>query len=64
MTYQENERIKNPDDPWQREWGTGSVIASAVAILIMAGILAYGATRATETGPNSTTTILQPSTTG
>jgi hypothetical protein len=43
MAYQENDRIRNPDDPWQREWGTGSVIASLVSIVIMVGIVAYGA---------------------
>ena len=48
MTHQDNGRIRNPDDPWQREWGTGSMIAGIVAIVIMAGILAYGATRATD----------------
>jgi hypothetical protein len=63
MTYQGNDRIRNPNDPWQREWGTGSVITSIVAMVIMAGILAYGATRAAETGTNSTT-ILWSSATG
>jgi hypothetical protein len=43
MAYQDNEIVKNPDDPWQRQWGTGSVIASLVAVVIMASIVAYGA---------------------
>jgi hypothetical protein len=64
MTYQDNDCIKNPNDPWQREWGTGSAITSVVAIVIMAGILVYGATRITETGTNSTTILQQPNTTG
>ena len=38
MTYRDNDRIRNPDDPWHREWGIGSIIASLVAIVIMAGI--------------------------
>lgn len=63
MTYQDNDRIRNPNDPWQREWGTGSAIAGVVAVVIMAGILAYGATRATET-PTRSTTISQPNTDG
>ena len=48
----DNDHIRNPNDPWQREWGAGSVIAATLAIVIMAGILAYGATRATDL-PNS-----------
>jgi hypothetical protein len=46
MTYQHDYRISNPNDPWQREWGTGSVIAALVSIVIMAGIVAYGAMQA------------------
>ena len=38
-----NIRIKNPDDPYNREWGTGSIITVIVAIVIMAGIIAYEA---------------------
>ena len=57
------DHIRNPNDPWQREWGAGSVIAATLAIVIMAGILAYGATRATDM-PTRSTTISQPSTTG
>jgi hypothetical protein len=38
-----DEIIKNPNDPWQREWGTGSAILSVIAVVIMAGIVAYGA---------------------
>jgi hypothetical protein len=49
MTYQDPV-VRNPNDPWRREWGTGSVIATIVAIVIMAGIIAYG----TSTGSNST----------
>ena len=59
----DNDRIRNPGDPCHREWGTGSVIATVVAILIMAGILAYGATRATDM-PTRSTTMSQPSTAG
>ena len=67
MTYRDpyNEPVRNPDDPWNREWGTGSMVASTVAIVIMAGIIAYGASRTstnTATGPSSA--ISQPSTTG
>jgi hypothetical protein len=52
----DNESVRNPNDPWHREWGTGSAIATIVAIVIMAGIIAYGASTATKTptGPNST----------
>jgi hypothetical protein len=55
MTYQDPV-VRNPDDPWRREWGTGSVIATIVAIVIMAGIIAYGASTGSKmsTGPNST----------
>ena len=63
MTYRDNDRIKNPDDPWHREWGIGSIIASLVAIVIMAGILAYGATQATDM-PTRSSTISQPTTSG
>ncbi len=56
-------RIRNPDDPWQREWSTGSMIATTVAIVIMAGIIAYGASKATET-PTRSTMISQPNTNG
>jgi hypothetical protein len=59
----DNDHIRNPNDPWQREWGAGSLIAATLAIVIMAGILAYGATRATDM-PTRSTTISQPSTTG
>jgi hypothetical protein len=44
MTYQTDYRISNPNDPWRREWGTG--IAALVSIVIMAGIVAYGAMQA------------------
>jgi hypothetical protein len=46
MTYQDPV-VRNPNDPWGREWGIGSVIATIVAIVIMAGIIAYG----TSTSP-------------
>ncbi len=44
MTPQDpnDETISNPNDPWQRHWGMGSVITSLVAIVIMGGILAFG----------------------
>jgi len=56
--------VRNPNDPWRREWGTGSVIAIIVAIVIMAGIIAYGTSTGTKmsAGPNST--ALHHSTTG
>ena len=54
-------RIKNPDDPYNREWGTGSVITAIVAIVIMVGIIAFEATN-TETGASGS--ISQPTTTG
>ena len=46
----DNGSVRNPNDPWHREWDTSSVIATIVAIVIMAGIIAYG----TSTGSNST----------
>jgi hypothetical protein len=58
MTYQDPV-VSNPNDPWRREWGTGSVIATIVAIVIMAGIIAYGTSMG---GPNST--AVHHSTTG
>jgi hypothetical protein len=58
MTHRDpdNWSVRNPDDPWHREWGTGSVIATIVAVVIMAGIIAYGASTGpkTPTGPNGT----------
>ena len=62
MTYPDpyNDRITNPDDPYDREWGTGTAVTVIVAILIMAGIVAYEAS--TATGPSSM--ISQPTTTG
>jgi hypothetical protein len=56
MTHRDpdNGPVRNPDDPWHREWGTGSVIAAIVAVVIMAGIIAYGASTGSPTGPNST----------
>jgi hypothetical protein len=55
MTYQDPV-VRNPNDPWRREWGTDSVIATIVAIVIMAGIIAYGTITGSKisTGPNST----------
>ena len=51
MTYPDphNDRITNPDDPYDREWGTGTAVTVIVAILIMAGIVAYEASMATGT---------------
>ncbi len=63
MTYHDSDRVRNPDDPWQREWGIGSTTAAIVAVVIMAGIIAYGATKATDM-PTRSTTITQPDTTG
>src|SRR4051812_49283458 len=36
MTYQDEVRIRNPNDPWQREWGTDY---HSLAAAIMAGII-------------------------
>jgi hypothetical protein len=41
--------IRNPDDPWNRQWGSGSVITSVVVIVILAGIIAYGAAKTSTT---------------
>ena len=60
MEYQDDDRIRNPNDPWEREWGTGSAVTVIVAILIMAGIVA--ASTATNTGVSSS--ISQPTTAG
>jgi len=58
MTHRDpdNGAVRNPNDPWHREWGTGSVMATIVVLVIMAGIIAYGASMGTKTptGPNST----------
>jgi hypothetical protein len=35
--------IRNPDDPWNRQWGIGSAITGIVVIVILVGIIAYGA---------------------
>jgi hypothetical protein len=48
----DNELVTNPNDPCHREWGSGSVTAAIVAIVIMVGIIAYGATTATKMPPN------------
>ena len=55
MAYQDD-RITNPDDPYDREWGTGTAVTVIVAILIMSGIVAYEGTRTaiTDTGVSST----------
>jgi hypothetical protein len=55
MTHRDpdNGSVTNPNDPYHREWGSGSVTATIVAIAIMVGIIAYGATTATKTPPNS-----------
>ena len=59
-----NDRITNPDDPYDREWGTGTAVTAIVAILIMAGIVAYEGTRtATNTDTGVSSTISQPATT-
>ena len=56
--------VRNPNDPWRREWGTGSVIAIIVAIVIMAGIIAYGASTGTKTATGPSSTALRHSTIG
>jgi len=55
MTHRDpdNESVTNPNDPCHREWGSGSVTATIVAIVIMVGIITYGATTATKAPPNS-----------
>ena len=60
MTYPDhyNDHITNPDDPYDREWGTGTAVTVIVAILIMAGIVAYQAS--TATGKRLSSTISQP----
>jgi hypothetical protein len=63
MAYQDNEIIRNPDDPYDREWGTGSIITVVVAIVIMAGIVAYSSRTATNT-EGASSSISQPTTTG
>jgi hypothetical protein len=35
------------------KWGSGGVTATIVAIVIMVGMIAYGATTATKAPPNS-----------
>ncbi len=69
MTYDPdpyNNPIRSPDDPATREWGSsGTIIGGLIAIVIIAGMLAYGATKtgtSTATGPNST--VSPPTTTG
>ena len=54
MAYQDD-RITNPDEPYDREWGTGTAVTvKIVAILIIAGIVAYEASTATDTRMSST----------
>jgi hypothetical protein len=48
-----NGSVTNPNDPCHREWGSGSVTATIVAIVIIVGIIAYGATTAIKMPPNS-----------
>jgi hypothetical protein len=60
----DNGSVRNPNDPWHREWGTGSVIATIVVIVIMAGIIAYGASTGTKTPTDPNSTALHHSTTG
>ena len=64
MAYQDD-RITNPDDPYDREWGTNTAVTAIVAILIMAGIVAYEGTRtATNTNTGESSSISQPTNTG
>ena len=62
MAYQDD-RITNPDDPYDREWGIGSALKVIVAILIMSGIVAYGGTGKATTDTGVSSTISQPATT-
>ena len=64
MAYQDSDRITNPDDPYDREWGTSTAVTAIVAILIMAGIVAYEGTRTATTDTGVSSTISQPTTTG
>ena len=59
MAYQDNDRITNPDDPYDREWGIGSALKVIVAILIMSGIVAYEGTRTATTDIGVSSTISQ-----
>src|SRR5262249_28850515 len=52
--HPDNESVTNPNDPCHREWGSGGGHGTIDAIVIMVGIIAYGATTATKTPPNST----------
>ena len=63
MTYQDP-TVRNPNDPWRREWSTGSVITTIVAIVIMAGIIAYGTSTGSKMSAGPNRTELQHSTTG
>ena len=64
MPYQDD-RITNPDDPYDREWGTNTAVTAIVAILIMAGIVADGGTgKATNTDTGVSSSISQPTATG
>jgi hypothetical protein len=63
MTYQDPV-VSNPNDPWRREWGTGSVITTIVAIVIMAGIIAYGTSTGSKMSAGPNRTALHHSTTG
>jgi hypothetical protein len=66
MTYRDpdNGSVRNPNDPWHREWGPSSVIATIVAIVIMAGIIAYGASTGAKTPSRPNSAALHHSTTG
>jgi len=66
MTHRDSDNgsVRNPNDPWHREWGTSSVIATIVAIVIMAGIIAYGASTGTKAATGPSSTALRHSTTG
>jgi hypothetical protein len=35
-----NDRFSNPDDPYNREWGIGSIVGGGVAIVLIAGVIA------------------------
>ena len=66
MTHRDldNGAVRNPDDPWHREWGAGSVMATIVVLVIMAGIIAYGASAGTQTPTAPNSTALHHSATG
>jgi len=49
--------ITNPNDPYQREWGIGSIVTTMAVAVVIAGIVTYEASRTAihiPTKPSST----------